>query len=614
MSMKVMRDLVGETLSERYRLVARVAGGGMGEVYRGHDLLLDRSVAVKILQPSLASDPKLVERFRMEARAAARLSHPNIVGVHDWGCEGDRTYYMVMEYVSGTDLRDILVARGSLQARHAVEIVASVCDALHMAHSKGLVHRDVKPENILLNRAGEVKVADFGIAIVVDADRTAPGGMIPGTLRYLSPEQARGGEATASSDLWSAGAVLSELLTGLPPLQGSGGDLLARRAQEPPRPPSSWDPEIPRELDEIVMKACALEPSHRFGNAAEMAGALRRLATFRLPAAEPLESLLDQVTGEIAFVDPDYTLDSNGAARPRKRARLPRVRSVLGILLVLLLLVGTAGAVTRLVMPQMVDVPRVTDLPRTVAEQRIDRLGLEALVVGSVHDMEVPKGSVVSQSPTNGELEEGSTIELTLSRGKPKVRLPLLLGLTQQEAEKELEANDLVVGEVTKEYSLEQPGTVVRHNPDRSRLVVGTTVDLVVSKGPQPLEVPDVSGMRASKAELELRSAGFDPVSIDAYSDEVKEGFVISTSPGPAEMAGEGTRIEVYVSIGPEFEKVKVPDVRGMDVASARARLEDLGFEVTIERPYPGGSTVLETNPLPGTMWPQNKPVALFVG
>ncbi|MDQ3645383.1 MAG: protein kinase, partial [Actinomycetota bacterium] len=321
--MKVMRDLVGETLSHRYRLVARVAGGGMGEVYRGHDLLLDRSVAVKILQPSLAQDPELVERFRAEARAAARLTHPNIVGVHDWGCEGDRTYYMVMEYVSGTDLRDVLVARGSLQQRQAVEIVASVCDALHVAHLKGLVHRDVKPENILLNRSGEVKVADFGIAIVVDADRTSPGGMIPGTLRYLSPEQARGAHATAASDLWAAGAVLSELLTGLPPLQGAGPELLTRRAQEPPRPPSSWDPEIPEELDEIVLKACALDPAQRFGNAVEMAGALRRIATFRLAEAEPLEALLDQVTGETSVIDSDLTLfqDSN-APRP-KRLGLP---------------------------------------------------------------------------------------------------------------------------------------------------------------------------------------------------------------------------------------------------------------------------------------------------
>src|SRR5918992_2841729 len=195
-----MGDLVGEALSHRYRLVARVAGGGMGEVYRGHDLLLDRTVAVKVLQPSLAADPDLVHRFKEEARSAARLSHPNIVAVHDWGAEDDKTYYMVMEYVSGTDLRDLLVSRGSLEPVQSATIMASVCDALYVAHSRGLVHRDVKPENILVARDGTVKVADFGIAAMIDADRTAPGGTIPGTLRYLSPEQARGEEATSSAD------------------------------------------------------------------------------------------------------------------------------------------------------------------------------------------------------------------------------------------------------------------------------------------------------------------------------------------------------------------------------------------------------------------------------
>ena len=187
---------MGATFSARYHLVSRLAGGGMGEVYRAHDLLLDRPVAVKVLQPSLATDPLLVERFKAEARAAARLSHPNVVAVYDWGQEDENTYYMVMEYVSGSDLRDLLVARGSLSAAQAVEIMAHVCDALAESHEQGLVHRDIKPENVLIARDGKIKVADFGIAVVADADRSMPGGGIPGTLRYLSPEQARGQEAT----------------------------------------------------------------------------------------------------------------------------------------------------------------------------------------------------------------------------------------------------------------------------------------------------------------------------------------------------------------------------------------------------------------------------------
>src|SRR5918992_713882 len=224
--MRLMRDLVSATLNDRYRIVSRIAGGGMGEVYRGHDLLLDRPVAVKVLQPALAADPELVDRFRLEARAAARLTHPNVVGVYDWGSEDDRTYYMVMEYVAGTDLRDVLVTKGSLEPVQAAEVVASICDALAAAHACGLVHRDVKPENVLIARNGDVKVADFGIAIVVDADRTSPGGTVPGTLRYLAPEQAQGLAATPWSDIWAAGAVLAELVTGRPPQQGAGADFL----------------------------------------------------------------------------------------------------------------------------------------------------------------------------------------------------------------------------------------------------------------------------------------------------------------------------------------------------------------------------------------------------
>lgn len=612
--MKVMRDLVGETLSHRYRLVARVAGGGMGEVYRGHDLLLDRSVAVKILQPSLASDPALVERFRAEARAAARLTHPNIVGVHDWGCEGERTYYMVMEYVSGTDLRDVLVARGNLAPRQAVEIVASVCDALHVAHSKGLVHRDVKPENILLNRAGEVKVADFGIAIVADADRTSPGGMIPGTLRYLSPEQARGSDATAASDLWAAGAVLSELLTGLPPLQGAGGELLQRRAHEPPRPPSSWDKNIPAELDEVVLRACALDPVDRFAGATEMAGALRRIAADRLGDAPGVDTLLDHETGEIAVADPDMTSHMTPRRAAGRRRRRPRLKTLFAALIMLLLLAGTAGAVNAFVMPQMVRVPDLEGLERATAERRAASVDLEVLVIGRENHMSIEKGSVVEQSPATGELEEGSTIELVLSLGPPKVRLPSLVGLKLDEATEKLEARDLFLGSTTKSYSPEPEGTVIEQSESQGKVVIGSEIDVVVSKGPEPLEVPDVSGVTEARAVARLEAAGFDPVPVEAYSDDVKVGRVISTSPGAGDIIGEGSKVEVYVSIGPEFERLQMPDVRGKDVDAARSQLESLGLRVRIETPCgEGARTVVETDPIPGTAIYENDLVALFL-
>ena len=302
-----MRDLAGECLSDRYRVIKRLAGGGMGDVYRGHDLLLDRPVAVKVLQSNLAADPEHLERFKAEARSAARFSHPCVVAVYDWGSEGEDTYYMVMEYVSGSDLRDLLVRRAEIDRGVVLEIMAEVCDALEAAHSVGLVHRDIKPENILIARDGKVKVADFGIAIVADADRSASRTIL-GTLRYLSPEQAQGHEATRHSDIWAAGAVLSELLTGRPPPHGSGAEALQLRARQTPTRPSDLDPTIPPEIDDIVMRACALEPEDRFANAAEMGDAIRAVNVEAWGRKAPVVgAMFKDVTGEVRPADMEPT-------------------------------------------------------------------------------------------------------------------------------------------------------------------------------------------------------------------------------------------------------------------------------------------------------------------
>jgi serine/threonine-protein kinase len=606
-----MRDLVGETLSNRYQMVARVAGGGMGEVYRGHDLLLDRSVAIKVLQPSLASDPEIVERFRAEARAAARLNHPNIVHVHDWGCEDERHYYMVMEYVSGTDLRDVLVTRGSLEPAQAVEIVAAMCEALYVAHSAGLVHRDVKPENVLLNRVGDVKVVDFGIAAFTDAERTQPGGNLAGTLRYISPEQARGQEATAASDIWAAGAVLSELLTGLPPLQGAGADLLQRRAHEPPQAPSTWDPDIPEDLDEAVLKACALDPADRFSDASEMAMALRRVAIRSLPDATPVTGLLDQITGDIVL--PDMEPTTHIAGRPRRpRRKGARLKIAMAAFIALLLLAGGAKAFETFVLPQMVSVPDLTSMSLARANREAGATDLDVVVSDRRRDPVVEKGAVISQSPATGELEEGSTIQLVLSSGPPKVALPKLIGLTIEKAEKALNEAHLEKGTVTTEYSLEKEGVVIAIDPSEGKWTWGTKVDFVVSRGPQPISVPSVEGLKLEKAKAELEAAGFSVVVTNAYSDEIEEGRVIQTDPTEGEVIPEGSTVEMFVSVGPQYKTMKMPDVRGMNVDAARTKLEGMGLRVVVQQACPG-TTVVETTPSGGTAVQEHQKVALFV-
>ena len=613
--MRLMRDLVSATLNDRYRIVSRIAGGGMGEVYRGHDLLLDRPVAVKVLQPALAADPELVDRFRLEARAAARLTHPNVVGVYDWGAEDDLTYYMVMEYVPGTDLRDVLVTRGCLEPAQAAEVVAALCDALHAAHSEGLVHRDVKPENVLLARNGKVKVADFGIAVVVDADRTAPGG-VPGTLRYLSPEQARGLPATPASDVWSAGAVLGESLTGRPPLQGSGADMLRRRAEEMPIPPSSLDHGLPHELDEIVMKACALEPEDRYLNAAEMAHSLRRAIAFSLPEAPHVATLLEDVTGEISLVDGEPTTHIDRSARRYRHKRVirQRIRRIaIAVLVMVLFGFGAARAVPYLFGPEMVDVPNVLRLTEDDATVRLERAGLEVDIQKRKDKFE-PAGEVLEQEPFSGQLEEGTAVALVISSGPPRLKVQSLVGMSLGEAEPLLGRKGMEVGAIEREFSVEvEKGRILSYAPDDRRLRWGTVVDVVVSKGPEPLEIPAVGGKSEEKATALLQEKGFKVATSDAYSDDIPAGNAIGTEPGAGEVAPEGTEITLLVSIGPEFEKLRLPDVRQTSVGDAKAQLRELGLRVRVVQTCDGGSIVTETDPLSGAIVQENQLIALFV-
>ena len=614
--MRLARDLVGATFSDRYRLLTRIAGGGMGEVYRGHDMLLDRSVAVKVLQPTLASNPEFVERFKQEARAAARLLHPNVVAVYDYGSEDERTNYIVMEYVAGTDLRDLLVGRGSLQPSQAAEIMSAVCDALAAAHEVELVHRDVKPENVLISRSGIVKVADFGIAVVADAERTAPGGGVPGTLRYLSPEQAAGMPATAASDIWAAGALLSECLTGIPPSQGTGPDLMVRRAEEDPIPPSEFDPGIPPDMDRIVMRACALDPLDRYPSAIEMAEDIRRAAARSLPDAPPVTELLHELTNDVRLHDATSTTFSRDRHWAKHRKR--RFRGVLRVLVALCLvgLIGFGGVVgaRALLAPAIIDVPSVVTLSKDEAAPRLRQLGLRVDFEFQKDKFEA-EGEVLDQNPLTGSLEEGSIVTLLVSSGPPKVKLPKLIGLTVDAAEQVLvrDKYGMSIGTQTREFSLEEAGTIIAFKPQRARLAWGSSIVVTVSKGPRQIEVPDVAGMPEHKGVAKLKNAGFEPVVVPAHSDDVAEGKIISTEPGAAELVAEATEVNVYVSIGPEFEKLRLPDVRGLPVDEARGKLESLGLRVRVVQSCDGGSVVNETDPISGTVVRENDVIALFI-
>jgi eukaryotic-like serine/threonine-protein kinase len=609
-----MRDLVGETFANRYRVIARIAGGGMGEVYRGHDLLLDRAVAVKVLNPGLASDPELVARFKAEARAAARLTHPNVVAVYDWGEQDDRTYYMVMEYVPGTDLRDVLVGKGAVEPAQAASIVADVCEALSAAHESGLVHRDVKPENVLIAPGGKVKVADFGIAAVVDTDLTAPGGVIPGTLRYLAPEQARGGNAGPASDIWAAGALLYELVTGTPPHQGTGSELLRRRAEEPLPAPSEFVATVPAELDAIVAKACALEPQERWATASDMGQALRRAGARSLADAPSLDSLLGDMTGEIRLMDMEPTsLVDRRRARPWSRRRSVVMRRLALLAILALLVAGATKGVAAFLAPRTVKVPSLTGLTKQRAFNRAESLGLKVDVTDRARSTRVERGSVISQKPRAGVLKQGQKIDIVISAGPPLRTVPTVEGATLEAATVLLRANGMQPGTVERAFSEQPAGIVVGQSPKTGKLAVGSKVSLVVSKGPEVVSVPSVAGMTPGEAKDQLRAAGFVVDTSTDFSDTVEKGLVVGTTPTGGSEAAEGSSVVIIVSAGPRYKELTMPDVRTMSVDAATAQLEGLGLIVNVVQSCGGGTVVQETDPIAGTTVRQHDRVALFV-
>ncbi|HVF52893.1 MAG TPA: PASTA domain-containing protein [Actinomycetota bacterium] len=591
-------------LSGRYRINSRIGGGGMGDVYRGQDLLLERPVAVKLLHSDLARDEALVRRFKREAQAAARLTSPHIVAVHDWGYD-EGSYYMVMELVFGRDLRDLLARSRTVEPSQARRIIADVCRALATAHAAGLVHRDVKPENILIARDGVVKVADFGIAAIA-GKHTDPGGIVTGTLSYLAPEGAAGAEVGPAADIWAAGAVLSELLTGRGPARtGTVAEVLTARMYDPPIAPSVFDPRIGADLDRVVLRACALEPSLRYGSALEMAGELEA------GASSELEGLVDDVTGEVDFAWGETTLLSAATDRGRRVLRRGRRHLLAGAAAVFVLLAVVAGAAAFVGSPP--PAPALTGTSRGAAERQLKELGVDLVIEGRRFSWDIARGTILQQHPAAGTPVEGR-IAVILAGGPPHMPLPDLEGLELDVASTRIAARGSEVGKIVEQHSGRPAGTVIRYSPDSATIPFGSTIDLVVSLGPVPVPIPAVVGERAAKAERLLKAAGFEVKLLDAYSDEVGEGVVITVAPDQGTQAPKGSTIEVYVSAGPRFKELDMPDVRGMDVNAATARLTDLNLRVDVVQSCGGGgTTVSESDPISGTQIRENDLIVLFV-
>jgi eukaryotic-like serine/threonine-protein kinase len=607
--------MIETTVDGRYQILARIAAGGMGEVYRAHDPVLDREVALKMLHTSLADDPGFIDRFRREARSAAMLSHPNIVAVHDWG-ETQGTYFMVMEFVRGPNLRAILMRDGSLQPAQAVEVVTKVLAALEHAHAQGIVHRDIKPENILIRSSdGEPKVGDFGLARAFADSRVshAPG-TVTGTVQYLAPEQIEGHAADPRTDLYATGIVLYELLTGHVPFTGETSVAVAyKHLRERVPPPSHANPMVPVALDRVVLNSTERNRDRRTADAREMRADLSRAAD-ELPPAAPLSELATSVApADETPADRLATVTIPRAISPkqRRRQRIGRLFRWLGILAVVAAL---GWATWEFVIPHPTTVPDVLGDTFRTAQAEADEAGLELVQAGEEYSSTVPTNRIVSQSLDPGtEVEEGDRFSVILSLGPEFAPVPNVTGDTRDAARTALTEAGFEV-EVAKTYHDTVPqGRVIEQNPDEgTSLEVGRRVRITVSQGRPPVSVPDVGGLTESEATAILRAANLDVRVLEEFSTSVERDRVISQQPPAQETMREGGTVTIVVSKGPR--RFPMPNVVGAQTGAARAQLEGLGLQVRVVTvPNSPGQQVVSQQPDSGTTVEQGQQVTIYV-
>jgi serine/threonine-protein kinase len=587
----------------------------MAEVYRARDDLLGRDVAVKVLSERYARDRSFVERFRREAQSAANLNHPNIVSLYDYGSDNG-TYFIVMEYIDGRPLDDIIRREGALMPERAAEIAFDIAQALHRAHEGGLVHRDVKPSNVMITSTAQTKVTDFGIARAVTADgeqTVTQTGMVIGTASYLSPEQAQGNPVDARSDVYSLGCVLYEMLTGSPPFQGESPlAIVYKHVREDPPPPSQVNPDVPTALDAIVMKALAKNPDNRFASALEMKEDLRRFLGGQEVQATPL--LLDD-TSVAPRADRTSVMTTGEYEEPRRRRAV--WPWLVGLLALALLGAGIWFALAQMQpTAPTVQVPNVVGRDFSEAIDILRQRGLQTSIDRRPNQRD--EGEVFRQDPVaQDRVEEGTTVTLFVSSGPPQTTVPDLVGRTRREAPQLLRDADLRLGTITRTPSEDfGEGVILDQSPDADLQVdEDSPVDITVSTGPEVATVPFVEGLPVEQAIEAIENEGLRASTRDVASEDVEEGTVVEQDPPGGSDAELDDVVTISVSTGPE--DTPLPDLRGIPAGAAEAELERLGLEVdqedeTDECIQPP-NTVCNMSPEPGTPVEEGDSVTLFV-
>lgn len=593
-------------LSNRYELGETLGYGGMSEVHHGHDVRLGREVAIKILRADLARDPQFQERFRREAQNAAALNHPAIVAVYDTG-EANTEFgplpYIVMEYVEGRTLRDIVKTEGPMSQKRAMEVMADVCAALDFSHRHGIVHRDVKPANVMITKNGAVKVMDFGIARAMHDGQSAmtQTAAVIGTAQYLSPEQARGESVDARSDVYAAGCVLYELITGEPPFTGDSPVAVAyQHVREDPNPPSSVNPAVAPELDAVVLKALAKGPANRYQSAAEMRSDLVRTLSGQRPAA-PMVMSEDERTQVMnadrrqpqryeEYPEPD---DEDPRAKRRRRTLL----AVLGALFVLgaVLLIMWLSNAFKSNDTSLVAIPDVLHQTVPQAREMLTSRGFNGTVEPKNVTCGVPAtdgnpsctqddiNRVIKIDPQVGvQVATNTKITLYVGVAPGKAKVPDLKGKTRDEAEKLLTDAKLTLDPTIDEVEVNDPnqaGLVQNQTPAAdSDVDQGSSVKITVAKSKELKTVTDFTGKPYSQADSSLRAAGFKTKKVEQASDTVPKDTVITQNPNGGQLA-VGETVTLTVSTGPQDTKIQMPNLVGMTVDEAQSKLESMGWK-----------------------------------
>ena len=600
-----MSDLSGELIDSRYQLIRQVANGGMASIYEAMDTRLDRKVAVKIMHPHLAQDDAFVSRFIREAKAAAALSHPNIVAVQDqgWNQSGVPAVFLVMELIEGSTLREYLNERGRFEIKDAMNYLTPILSALAAAHAIGIVHRDMKPENILISKEGRIKIADFGLARgeIIGSTMTAESSVILGSVSYLSPEQVQRGIADARSDVYAVGIVAFEMLTGEKPFIGDTPIQIAyMHVNQDIPPPRSKRKDIPQALDDLISRATNRDPDKRPRDAGEFLNSLEAIAADLDPKKNQMKLELDlpvdaireksrtkakqEIVVEPSIEIKESTRDIRRREEKKHRAS-KRVRRNRKVALVLAIALGIGGWYTLVGPGSRIVVPSTVGASYDEAISALTPLGLTNVIIEKRFDEEIAAGKIIeSNPPGGGRVDTGGEVILVISKGAERYTIATLVGLTPQAAAAAITKSPLTVGTTSEIFSNKIPkGFVISSDPEAGAKVKrDSVVNIVVSKGVETIALASYVGKSGEQALNELTDAGFNVESTYAFDETALSGAVISQSPAGNSDAPKSSTITLIVSKGSQF--VYIPNVFSLEELKAVRTLKDLELKVIVKK------------------------------